>query len=489
MTPTLTPTPDQTNPMALLLSLSVLPDGAEAGLAGGLRPEAGAFEGLLQTVLSEPAEARHETSDPARETGARPDPSDQPEEVSPTPEMPAAELTLWLGDLSRGAVPSLSVMAPAGGQGAGVASDPEARLSVAQMPAPSPPLHAGAALPPSGGPGLAAVLAEPPLPAQSLGPSPVEAKAQAMAEARPLGADSGSSFDERGLGIGAEARPQGLTPALKSEPGPTPLPVSVPLPSAFAGSGVFPRLAAPGLPLAAQHPSAPTPPAPTALQEMAASQPMAEGKVKPRLMARDLPVDFRVIRDTVVRPHVPEAATARPPMPPAELREAGGAITAILGQTGEARPVGDAPAEPQASPLAPGQPERLETENPEWIADLADRILAKLTEDGATIELALTPERLGPLEVRLELRDSRAEVSFRTETAEAARLLNEAQPRLADLMAQSGFNLAGQDTAPRDAPWRLRRDAGAPATPEAPTGPEAPSPPGYGHSGQLNLIA
>lgn len=461
-TPTLTQTPDQTNPLALLLSPSALPDGAEPGLAGGLRPDDGAFTGLFQTVLTATGEAGRETARPAGETGANADPSEPSEDSRPTPEMPMAELTLWLGDLARGAVQPQSLLA----QG-----------SVGETLAPSSPHLAAALLPQSDGQDLAAAPAKPPVPAQSA----VEARAQPMAEAPPTGMGSASAFADVGLSVGVDGRSQTPALAVKPEAGPVPF--------APAASGILPLPLAPGQPVAALRPSAPAPILSSAVPEMVASQPLAEGKAKSRPMARDLPVDFRVILDTAARPHVPDATTARPPMPLAELREAGAAITAILGQTVEARPLADAPAEPQASPLAPGQPERLETENPEWIADLADRILAKLTEDGATIELALTPERLGPLEVRLDLRDSRAEVSFRTETAEAARLLNEAQPRLADLMAQSGFNLANQDTAPRDAPWRLRRDAVGPAAPDATPGPEAPSSPGYGHSGQLNLIA
>ena len=66
---------------------------------------------------------------------------------------------------------------------------------------------------------------------------------------------------------------------------------------------------------------------------------------------------------------------------------------------------------------------------------------------GDTLTLTLTPERLGPMQVRLEMQDGQTHVHFITETPEAARLLTEAQSRLADLMSRAGVDLGSHSAS------------------------------------------
>ncbi len=95
----------------------------------------------------------------------------------------------------------------------------------------------------------------------------------------------------------------------------------------------------------------------------------------------------------------------------------------------------------------------------------------KLVEDvslhpmgrGDTLTLTLTPERLGTLQVRLEMQDGQTHVHFVAETPEAARLLTDAQPRLADLMSRAGVDLGNQSATTGEGSQQNDR-SGQPAT-------------------------
>lgn len=108
------------------------------------------------------------------------------------------------------------------------------------------------------------------------------------------------------------------------------------------------------------------------------------------------------------------------------------------------------PTSKSAEPADLLQPQILEIETPEWEMRLVERIAANLKENGASIELSLMPENLGQLDVQLELHDGTAEVSFVTETREAARLISQAESKLSELLSRQGFSFGGQQSAPRD---------------------------------------
>lgn len=95
-------------------------------------------------------------------------------------------------------------------------------------------------------------------------------------------------------------------------------------------------------------------------------------------------------------------------------------------------------------PLAMGQPG--------WINHLAHQIettvtTLNLTQGMEKLTLTVTPEKLGHLQIQLEVIDGMTHVHFVTETAEAARLMTDAQPRLAELFARSGLELGSQSSS------------------------------------------
>lgn len=128
------------------------------------------------------------------------------------------------------------------------------------------------------------------------------------------------------------------------------------------------------------------------------------------------------------------------------------------------------------------------TESATWEADMIDGIMARLTDEGGVIEISLTPENLGQVDVTVELRDGVADISFRTETREAARLFSQSESRLADLMQQNGLGFGGQDASSRqDAPGNRRQ---TPLQQQPSTMPTEPAfTPSAQSAGRLNLIA
>lgn len=77
----------------------------------------------------------------------------------------------------------------------------------------------------------------------------------------------------------------------------------------------------------------------------------------------------------------------------------------------------------------------------EWPAGFVQSVGAMVGANGETMTLTLTPERLGTLQIRLAVQDGVTNVHIVTDTPEAARLFNEAQGRLGELMARAGIEM------------------------------------------------
>ncbi|WYK04208.1 flagellar hook-length control protein FliK [Cereibacter sphaeroides f. sp. denitrificans] len=105
------------------------------------------------------------------------------------------------------------------------------------------------------------------------------------------------------------------------------------------------------------------------------------------------------------------------------------------------------PAEPRAGGAGADGPLALAA--PDAPAELQDRILEAAAGEGE-IEIVLAPETLGRLRIRVEMRDGSAQVSFTTETAEAARLLSGQEGRLSDLLEKHGLSLGRHEAGQGD---------------------------------------
>lgn len=93
------------------------------------------------------------------------------------------------------------------------------------------------------------------------------------------------------------------------------------------------------------------------------------------------------------------------------------------------------------------QPTALDMSQANWAEQLVEDVSLQPMSRGETLTLTLTPERLGTMQVRLEMQDGQTHVHFITETPETARLLTDAQPRLADLMSRAGVELSSQSAS------------------------------------------
>ena len=158
---------------------------------------------------------------------------------------------------------------------------------------------------------------------------------------------------------------------------------------------------------------------------------------------------------------VGEVAQGRDAVQFAEAVQVGAVVTVrvVVGTVVPAGPragdLDDTPSDPVTSGLAQmprgfavaaerveAQPVR--TDLPGWERVLAERITAELSGDGQEIELSLSPEKLGPLRIKLEMVDGLAQVRIITATPEAARVFTEAQHRLTEGLARAGIDLGSQ---------------------------------------------
>lgn len=129
-----------------------------------------------------------------------------------------------------------------------------------------------------------------------------------------------------------------------------------------------------------------------------------------------------------------------------------------------AAPVQAAQPTPQTAVTQQAQPmPTLDMSQANWAEKLVEDVSLQPLGRGDTLTLTLTPERLGTMQVRLEMQDGQTHVHFVTETPEAARLLNDAQPRLADLMSRAGVDLGAQSATTGQGSQQNDR-SGQPAT-------------------------
>jgi flagellar hook-length control protein FliK len=112
-----------------------------------------------------------------------------------------------------------------------------------------------------------------------------------------------------------------------------------------------------------------------------------------------------------------------------------------------AHPVVDVPADtPTDTQSAEGTPS-LDTNDAAWVETLSAQIEANFTDTGGEIELQLTPENLGQLRIRLEVVDGAAQVTIVTESTDAARLFQQNEAKLSELLAKSGLNLTDHNAS------------------------------------------
>jgi flagellar hook-length control protein FliK len=97
--------------------------------------------------------------------------------------------------------------------------------------------------------------------------------------------------------------------------------------------------------------------------------------------------------------------------------------------------------------------------DPRWANALGERVLLMAGREQHVAELRLSPPNLGPLEVRLSLQQDQASVAFVAQHAAVRDALEQAIPRLREMLAQQDVQLVQVDVSQREA-------GGHPASPD-----------------------
>jgi flagellar hook-length control protein FliK len=91
--------------------------------------------------------------------------------------------------------------------------------------------------------------------------------------------------------------------------------------------------------------------------------------------------------------------------------------------------------------------------SPRWAEELGSRLVLMTTRGHQEGSLTLSPEHLGPLEVRISVNQNTAQVWFGAQHADTRAALAEALPRLREMFAEAGMSL-GQAGVSQEAPRR-----------------------------------
>lgn len=136
-----------------------------------------------------------------------------------------------------------------------------------------------------------------------------------------------------------------------------------------------------------------------------------------------------------------------------------GAVTAATTTTATAHRV--------EAPVAAQNALMVDTRRAEWMEALIDRIDEQRGHNGRSVHIALSPDALGGVEVKLRQDGDRVHIAFTTDTAQARTLLSEAAPRLAQLADSRGLKLGDTGVEQQSRQDRGSADQQA-ATPDAP---------------------
>ncbi|WP_319381568.1 flagellar hook-length control protein FliK [Thiomicrorhabdus sp.] len=86
------------------------------------------------------------------------------------------------------------------------------------------------------------------------------------------------------------------------------------------------------------------------------------------------------------------------------------------------------------------------TRQPQWAHQFAQRVVVMLNQSVQQAQIALNPEQLGPLRIRLQFdKDQQLQVSVAAQQGAARDAVENALPRLREVLAQSGIQLGSVD--------------------------------------------
>jgi flagellar hook-length control protein FliK len=144
----------------------------------------------------------------------------------------------------------------------------------------------------------------------------------------------------------------------------------------------------------------------------------------------------------------PKAADAKAVVPGNESTQALAAIQSA--QTSLARPAEAGPAVNLAQPVG----------SERWNTELGQTVNLLIRGDQTRASLHVTPPELGPIEIRINLSGDQASISFTVQQTDTRAALENALPRLREMLAESGINL-GQSQVNHQAADQQQPQSGA----------------------------
>jgi flagellar hook-length control protein FliK len=129
------------------------------------------------------------------------------------------------------------------------------------------------------------------------------------------------------------------------------------------------------------------------------------------------------------------AATALQPLSDISVDARGfSAFARLRDNLGSGLNVAGAVVSPERSIATPVQDQH-------WSASVATEIKWCVQNNIQSVTLRLTPENLGPLEMRVEMRDSQVNVSFTAAHVDTRSAIESSLPRLREMLASDGLSL------------------------------------------------
>ena len=114
-------------------------------------------------------------------------------------------------------------------------------------------------------------------------------------------------------------------------------------------------------------------------------------------------------------------------------------------------------------PLAHSRPLQHHVGTQAWADELGSRLTLMTDKGQHTASIRLSPEHLGPLEIRIAMRDDQASVWFGAAHADTRAAIEHALPRLRELFAEQGMSLADAGVSrepPQQTPTELNTTSG-----------------------------
>jgi len=105
-------------------------------------------------------------------------------------------------------------------------------------------------------------------------------------------------------------------------------------------------------------------------------------------------------------------------------------------------------ASPAESLTSPGQTAIAETfGKADWGQGMGKQVLWMVNQSISRAEIRLNPANLGPLEVRIEMDKDQVNVAFTSRHAEVRDAVEQAMPRLREMLEEKGLNLSDTDVS------------------------------------------